>query len=782
MLKNYFKLAYRSLLKSKVSSTINLLGLSLTIGCGILAYLYVSSEISRDTFHERADRIYLVEHTVNTEQGIEEHGKSPTPLGPAMRANLPQITNTVRIAESQLLVVTEDFHYTEFARFVDPAFLDVFSFPLRYGSLNALENINSVVLNLDTASKYFGVENPMGKTIWLKINDEEEKAFTVAGVAEKLPINTSLGFSILLPIDALQDAVAQSDWSNQVRATFVEVSEPINSITLGSALQPLVAAHNAAAPIDKQIEAFSLKNIKDLSLHSRDVKNTIAYRVNWGPIIVLCTITGFLFLLSCFNYLNISLGAAHRRLREIGVRKVMGSRRSQLIYQFLTENIVLTLLALVAGIIIARAFLIPGFAFITNGLNLAFSFSERIDLWLFLGGLVLLLGAASGAYPALYISSFKPVKIFAGRFQTGGPSRFMLSLLSIQFVLAMITMVLSVGLTLNNRYLEDIDWGYDKENTLVVRLGPESYDIMHQTAMQVPQVSNVAGARNHVGVHPLHATTFQVNNASHEAFEFLVDAAYFEVVKPTVLQGTIPESPDKILINAQMAETLGYSNAVDQVVVIDSVAYQIAGITENIHYQNFSTEIAPSFFRIGDKDSFVFLAMRFADGTEQQTVETLAAAWNKHVPETSFSWFFQDTVFDWYFTESGRIMSIFYFAAIFAMLLSCAGLFGLVAQQISSRMKEMSIRKILGASIGQIVGLVNRKFLVLLVIAAVIALPISYAILSMLMNELSAYHLSLGPLPFAISIGLLVLTITLTLSSQIFSLATADPVKALRSE
>ncbi|MFK7844558.1 MAG: ABC transporter permease [Rhodothermales bacterium] len=782
MWRNYFKLAYRNLFKSKLSSFINIFGLSITIGCGILTYLYVHSEFSRDSFHQLAENIYLVEHSVEKNGEIEFWGNSPAPLAPALKANHPQVQETVRVAEGSALVVTEDFQFFEHVRFADPAFLSMFSFPLKYGNKDALVNKNGAVLSVEAAAKYFGEENPIGKPLELIVNDREVQAFVVTGVAEKLPVNTSLFFSILLPYEVLNNETEQNDWSNLVRATFVQVNNPADIQTLTPQMGQYVRPQNIATLDEHLITAYNFKNLKALTGNSKHVKNTIAHRVNWPPIIVLCTIAAFLLLLSCFNYMNVTLGSVHTRMKEIGVRKVMGSKKSQLIAQFLIENMLLCMISLVFGFIIATTMLIPGIEYITRGLNLTFSLAERADLWLFLSCLMITLGFISGAYPAFYISSFKPVTIIAGQFKTGGPNRFMQSLLTFQFVLAVIAVVLGVGLTMNNQYLKNVDWGYNNSNTFVVRLGPASYDVMYNAAKQLPNVVDLAGARNNVGTGPMHHTSFRMDDDVHEVTEFVVTDAYFNIIQPNVIQGTLPYAPDQILINEEMANALGFPNPVNQTVVLDSVAYNVAGLIQDFNFQNLSERITPAFFRVDNTVDNHFLAMRILPDTEQQTVENLATVWNANFPDEGFDHFFQESVFEGYQDDLKRTMNIFYFAAIFALLLSCAGLFGLVSQQISSRLKEMSIRKILGASISSIIQLANRKFLFLIALAFFIGMPISYLLLDLMLKQFAVYHMPLGPMPFVIALSLIAGTALLTLSSQFRRLSTANPADLLRNQ
>ena len=784
MFKNYFRTAYRSLLKSKTSSLINIFGLSFTIGCGILAYLFVHSEISRDTFHAKADHIYLVEATIDNNGANERWGKSPAPLGPALENNHTQVKQAVRIAEGQALVITDNFHFSEYVRFADPAFFSVFSFPLKYGDAQALQTTNGVVITPEMSAKYFEVDNPVGQSILLSINGQPERAFTVAGVVEKLPVNTSLSFSLLLPYQIWEESnAAANDWTQEVRATFVEVENQANIDALPAQMTEYIETQNAAILDEPAITSFHFKNISDLSLHSKDVKNTIAYRVNWPPIMVLCTITLFLFLLSCFNYMNITLGSVHTRMKEIGVRKVMGSKKSQLVTQFLLENILLCFISLILGFIIATSLLIPGFEYITHGLDLGFVFTERYDLWIFLVGLMISLGFISGAYPAFYISSFKPVTIFSGRFKQGGSNRFMESLLTVQFVLALITMALGIGMTLNNRYMTEVDWGYNNEDTFVINLGPASYDIMHNAAAQLPNVTHIAGARNNVGSFPIHNASINTSGQIFEAVDFKVSPEYFDIMQPVILQGALPERPDQILINEKMAADLGLTDPVAQMISVDSLEYNIAGIVRDFHFFNFSEAISPAFLRLGSEtNEYNFLSMRIRPGSEQETIENLAGVWNANFPESGFSHFFQHAVFDGYNEDASRIVNIFYFAAILALILSCAGLFGLVSQQISSRMKEMSIRKILGASVTQIVQLVNRKFLFIILFAGCIGMPVSYLILNALLSNFSVYHMPLGPKTFILATAFVLGTAILTLSPQIFRLTNTNPADLLRDD
>ena len=415
MLMNYFKLAYRNLLRNKVPATINIVGLSIALACCVVVYTFLAAWHSMDSYHENGERIFLALHDVEREHQVETWGRMPMPIGPALERDFPQVERTVRVNWNGATVQRGEQAFDELITFVDVGFFEMLTFPLKYGSPEALKDPNAVILNDQMATKYFGDQNPVGETLMMTFGHQHRVAVTVGGVAEKFPSNTGFRFGFLMRFDRQHDLGLEDldDWANLTAGLFVQVKEPGDVEMIAAQMARYLPLQNAAS-LDWPIQSFSFDNFANPSPDAHLVRGRIAEAAHPALSIFFIATALFMLALSCFNYINIALGAASRRLKEIGMRKVIGGNKRQLVLQFMTENILLCFLALLVGIVIAKAFLVPLFNSIFI-LQLDLTFWGNLGLWVFLVGLLLFVGVASGAYPALYVASFQPITIFRGR-------------------------------------------------------------------------------------------------------------------------------------------------------------------------------------------------------------------------------------------------------------------------------------------------------------------------------------------------------------------------------
>lgn len=792
MFRNYFKIAYRNLLKSKVASVINLIGLSIAIGCSITSYLFIEMRYSMDAFHEHADRIFIAENVIDRDGSRQLWADSPMPLGPAMAADFPQIERAVRVAYGGGTMRYEDKVFQEGLWFVDEGFFDVLTFPLRYGDPGALADPNALILSAQAAERYFGEENPVGRSVSITFSKDRQATFTVAGVAAPFPENAGISFNLLTRYDRLQDVSDErlDDWSRYTGATFLLLHNPADIADIAAGMDRYKVLQNAASE-DWPIAAFEFVPLRKLSLQEE-----ARGRISGGPppaaAISIGLIGLFLLALACLNYMNIAIATAARRLKEIGVRKVVGSSRRQIALQFLTENVLLCLLALTLGVLAARFFLVPGFNALFGEMGmprLSVALGENLRLWGFLLALLVGTGLASGAYPAFYVSSFKPIAIFKGSQALGGGSLFMRSFLTFQFVLAFITMITGVILTQNARYQSQRDWGYNQENTLVVPLSdPAHYAMLRDEAAQNPNVLAYAGAPHHVGRSRGYSVV-DIQGQKLESVRFDVGHDYLETIGVRLKAGRLFErahggdAAGSILVNELFVRNAGWDDPIGQQVRFDSTTFTVAGVVEDFHYANFFQEIQPALFRLKpDEAAYRFLVLRVAPGAGIETGAAMEAAWKRLVPDAPYEGVFQDTVFDRFYRDSANISKVFSFTALMALLISCMGLFGLASQNIARRMREISIRKVLGATVVGVTSLVNRKFVVLMAVAAVVATPASYFLAGAFLDGVFEYRTPIGPLPFFIAYALVFATAVLTMSTQLYRVATANPARELRNE
>lgn len=782
MFRTYFKTALRNLIRQKVVTLINIFCMAIAVSCSIIAYLYTTDNVNSEWFHERAANIFYVEHLAVEEGELKTFGTSPAPLMPAMVNDHSSIVRATRVTFDLATAVAEGKQFEEFVQFVDPSFLEMFTFPLAVGDPTSLNNKNSVILSREEAIKLYGIEDPIGRTLELKFADANI-LFTVTGIAKEfIGPSSCVDFGILVSYENVYrtNPAQFNDWNNFTAATFIEVEKPESITKLSVAMQPYVKLQNAADKTNMPVKDFVFQNLAELS-SSDGVRNSIAGEMSMAPIIVLSSISIFLLLLASFNSININLAAVGARLKEIGIRKVIGGNRTQLVIQFLTENVLISLASLIVAVALTGSLLLPAFEEI-SGAGLTMDFASRLDLWVYMFILFIVVGICSGLYPAFYISSFQPIAILRDKLQFGGKNKFMRTLLTLQFVIAFITIITSVGLTVNYVDMQSRDWGYRKENLLtLVAENNTQYNAMKKIASEQPTISQVTGAEKHVGAYS-GSSMASVDDVKTNAVVFEVAPDYCEVMGFHVLSGKLPKSPDAVVVNEKFVRQFAWTNPIGEFITIDSIQYSIAAVVKDFHYENFMRDLSPVVLRIEKEEALTTLVMRIEPGTGTRTRSTLEAAWKKNFPDAAFGLATQEESFNDMYYESQGILRIFIFTTIIALLMSCIGLFGLAAQRIQAKQKEICIRKIFGVPLINAVLLVNGNFLLLVGVAGIVATPLSYLIINELLDSIYTFRMDVGGAPFVISYVLMAVTILITLSGKFYQIAKTNPASILRAE
>ncbi|GAB5518679.1 MAG: ABC transporter permease [Rhodothermales bacterium] len=789
MIQTYFKTALRTLRKNAVPASINLFGLSVAIACSIVVYIWVESAWSANDFHEQGESLYLVEHSIERNGELQMWGTSPAPLGPQLVATLPQVTEAIRVMRSYAAVTANGQTFDDGLTIVDPAFLEMFTFPLAYGQLAALYDPNAVVLSHATATRFFGELDVVGREVVVAVGDVQH-AFTVRGVAEPLPSNRTFGFSLLLPVTAAEafGLHVLDDWGDLISGTFIRVQPGTDLEALAEAIQPYIEPEQLANP-DWPIQSFRLNNVAEPLPGSYAVTRSLISPEHPASIIVLVALGVMLLALSCLNYVNIALAMAAKRIKEIGIRKVVGGSRRQLIAQFLTENVVLCVFALVVGVVIASVYLVPAFnSFDGDAQSVSLLGDGRLLVFLLV--LLVSVGLISGAYPAMYLSSLRPIVIFRQRAFRQGRAWLMRSFLTVQFVLAFCIVMLSVALAMNNSYQREQDWGYERDGVLVVPLAESEHQaLLEATLEQQPYIERMAATAHVIGLAE-DDVVVTVGVEQVDADRFAVDADYLELMGVRLMAGRLFDPAlhtavnSSLVVNQQFIEARQWTAeaALGQPVRFDTSTYTIVGVVADFHYDHFSSDIRPAIFHIADPGIYNYLAVRFQDGFEAEAEAATEAAWTALVPHKTYHAFLQNTVFDGYFSQNRSVTGIFGFVAVLAMLIACLGLFGLASQHLASRLREVGIRKVVGASSRQVMQQINKGFIWMLAAAFVIATPLSYLALSAFFDVAFSYHMPLGPLPFLVGYAVVALTVGSTFISQLYQIAKSDPAVILRSE
>ncbi len=789
MLKNYFKVGFRSLLKNKVPSFINIFGLSLAIGMAIVVFLFLDYQYNMDAYHQNANRIYNLTNYVQKDDGLKEWGRNPIPLKTSIDNELDQVEKSARIEAKRAIIKFDGQVFSERVSFVDPAYLEIFSFPMISGNSRALYKDRNVVISKRIAEKFFGTRDPMGEEIEIIFRNTQKELFTVAGVADKAPANSSMTIDVFLPFHHLKNIydIDPNDWSQFVDATFVLLKEGASFENTRVLLNEKYVAIQNEAQKDWKISSFSGYVLTELSINNYNIDYSISTGGHPGGRIGLAVIAGLLLLLSCFNYMNIAVVSATNRLKEIGLRKAIGGNRGQIIRQFLTENILVCSISSVLGFVLAYYLLLPGFNSALP-IDVPFEFSSNGLMASFFIGQLLLVGLISGAYPAFYISSFDAASIFRGNQKFGKKNFFSKMFLVFQFALAFITILGGVLFTRNSDFQKNLDWGYAEEQVVAVPIeGDKHYTALHNAFIENSDIEMVSGAVQHIG------ESFERKHLENdfnklEVASFKVGFGYLETMGVEVVEGRsfdkdiASDKLESIIISAQLAKDMEWDNPVNKEVRLDSGKYYVVGVVPDVRFVSFYDKMIPMVFRIAHDSTFNYIAVNTPAQKTAKTAEFVAATWKTVEPDLPYNGFLQNEVFDYFFIEMEANNKLMHFISAMALILACMGLFGLVSFNISRKMKEYSIRRVLGADLTSITKSVNNDFMWYLIIAGVIGAPVAYFLMHMLLTNIFDVVMPMTIWPFVISLSAVVGTAYLTISSQIVKVSKNNPADTLRSE
>lgn len=787
MFKNYFKTSIRSMMKNPLSSFINIFGLSVAIGICLIVYAFIDLDISIDQFHENKHKVHLVTAFVDQDGEIHQYGQSPLPLAQMLKNDLPQVDKTSRVQDINSVVKLEDKVFHERMRLVDPEFLEMMTFPMQWGSAKTISDPNSIILSNDMSIKYFGDLNPVGEDLLITFGNDKIKSFSVSAVAAPFPNAHAIDFDFLINFENIKQATDnydQDNWNHLIAATLIHVDQPTHLDLVLDQLDQYRVIQNASNP-DKTVHSVDLISLADLHMASNDIRNGISYGVRKEGWVILSIMAGFVLLLACMNYINIGIVSAAKRLKEIGVRKVIGANRSAVLFQLLAENLLLTSFALLFGLFLAYSTFIPWFnSLFGRGLELTLTQST---LWLFLGSMLLITGFASGIYPALYISKFQVVGIFRGSVKLGKKSFMTKVFLTFQLVLAFITMAGGVWFTQNNAYQATRSWGYEADQALYIDVPDRSaFEKMYAAMTQNPDVISVAGSSQHLG-HHIPQITIQRPDRSFDVGLMQVGSNYVETMGLDLLTGrsfAASRESDKqmILVNEEFTKNLLMDDPIGEVIKVDSARYEIKGVVKNFHNRNFDHKIQPIIFNLADKENFRFLSVKVNDGKQPDVYQALRTEWIANLPNTPFRGGYQSGVFNGYFDYLDSGAEFMRALAFVSILLASLGLYGLITLNISGRIKEFSIRKVLGAQLSHVAKIISTQYLPLFAVSMILGGPLAYWLIQTLFDTVSVYHMPMNYTGLIIASIFLLLVLFFVIWVQVRNLSKSNAVEGLRME
>jgi putative ABC transport system permease protein len=811
MIKHYFKVALRNMAKQKVPAFINIIGLSLGIACFTLFLFYAVNEFSFDRFNKNASNIYRAYIWLQgRDGGSPNYGiYLPMPLGPALKQDLPDVENYVRIrngwGDNFVRVNNNDVRRLNVS-YADPQLFSVFTFKFIYGNAKtALQNMQSLVLTQSKAKEIFGTDNVIGRTLEIKVDDKFQ-TFTVSAVTENIPPNSSISYDLLCSFHFLettkQAQAFMNNWSNSAYQTFIQL-HPGSGLPNDS--KKLLSFHKKYYPnIEKDMQKEGIKwdHSKPfatyglqplLSVHTDPkmyggVINSVDPKTIW----ILLSIAAGVLLIACINFTTLAIGRFAGRAKEVGVRKVIGGERHQLISQFLSEAMILAILSALIGLLIARL-LLPYFNQL-SGRQLLFSFELYPEMIWMLIGITLLVGLLAGCYPALVLSGFKPVEVLKSKIRIGGSNLFTKSLVTLQFALSIGLIISTIIILQQTKYMSGKNPGFNKENVIMVDASDvdtkKIYPLFKQALTANTNITGVAAAEFGLGEgEGWSLIGIEYNGKQKDVYEFLIDHDYINVLGMQLLAGRnfdpriSSDTMNSIIINEAMMKDFGWTlnNAVGQQIkgYSDTKTPVVIGVVKDFNFRPLSEKIVPQMFQAEYAPYHFFV--RIKPGNPASAIAAIQKTWKQLVPDYPLKYSFLDDSLNNFYKSEQRWSSIVGWAGGISIFLACLGLFGLAALTAVNRTKEIGIRKVLGASVTSIVGLLSKDFIKLVALALIIASPAAWYFMNKWLQDY-AYRINIGWTVFVMA-GIFAVAIALiTISFQAIKAAIANPVKSLRTE
>lgn len=808
MLKTYIIIGWRNLLRNKTFSLINLMGLGIGLTCFLLIALFIADECSYDRFNEKADRIYRVQSKIHWGGQDIQMVTTSDVMGPAMKKDYPAVENYTRVSIQQnkkLIRKGEDYIMEERTAYVDTTFFDVFTFPSVTGDMRtALDQPNTVVLSATAARKYFGSTDVVGQELDIK-EDGKIIPRKITAVIADMPANSHFRFDLLFPMRDLH-----YEWGNAGNHNFYtylllrpgtsqQVQRNLRQFVIDYLIPALGAfkIHNIEE-FEKagNTAEYTLMPLKDIHLHS-NLRDEISPAGNIQHIYIFSAVALFILLIACINFMNLTTAHAAGRSKEVGIRKALGTMRRELIGQFLTESTLMTCLALLIAIGLAYTVL-PLFNQVTDkSIRLSALLSSNMLPWLIL--LPFAVGVLAGSYPAFFLSGFKPVEVLKGKLRMGSKSTGLRSVLVVfQFSTAVFLIISTLVVYQQLRFIQSRNPGFSKDQVLTINntdaLGNQ-IDAFKKEMLNTSGIKN-ATASSYLPVSGTSRNNWNINreNAtiagnSFNAQKWGVDENYLTTLDMQLIAGRNFRAGNadslSVIINETTAKILGYKDPVGKAVYAImndglSHGFTVIGVVKNFNFESMHQAIGPLCLTLSYRNPNVVM-LKITGASSEQVVNKAAQLWKSMAPGIPFNYSFLDRSFDDMYRADRRVQQIAMIFSILSITIACMGIFGLATFMAAQRAREISIRKVLGASVTSITQLLNRDFIRLVTISFVIAAPFAgWAMHKWL--ESFAFRVDLSWWVFVAAGGATLLIALCTVSFQSVKAAVSNPLKNLRAE
>lgn len=812
MLRNYLKVTLRNLKNQPGLSLINISGLTIGMACFILFLTYALHEFKYDQFHPEHEQIFRMYRWTKA-YGQREESRDvylPMPMGKAIKADFPEIEQSIRFREDwgDEFVRINNQTTRKGIAYADPNFFEVFNFPVIYGNkTNPLAEVENIVLTRQTALDLFGEENPTGKKLEIQI-DGNFVPFTISAITENVPSYSSIQYNMLGSFDFLENHTdngkrSRDNWNRSSYWVFAKVKSGSNLANNPDRLQSM---RNLYYPDEERRireeelwdkpgspVTYAMQPIKEIHTDF-DIGWTA---INPAKIWLLLALSFGVLLIACINFTTLAIGRSARRAKEVGIRKVIGSFRHQLVGQFLFESLIMASIALLLGLLIANL-LYPSFKQLA-GTDMSTSIGHFPQIFIFLAAITIFCGLLAGSYPALILSGFKPIEILKSKIKLGGSNLFMKSLIVFQFILSITLIVSTFVIVKQVNFLRSAYPGFQKENVIVIDArGTETeknYPVFRSELINNPRISNIAASELSIGPEAGWSRSgWDYQGDLKEVFEYFVDPNYIDLMNIHLLAGRNfsenlkTDAGNSVIINESMARDFGWTTG--DAVGKELLGYHrdserpnpvVIGVVEDFNFRPLSEEVQPQMFhQFADYQPQQYF-VRIKPGDPSQALADLQKVWTSLNPEYPFKFSFLEEDIDRFYLQESRFGGIITWAGVISIFLACLGLLGLSALASNNRKKEIGIRKVLGADLSRIVYILSKEFMVLVLISIGLALPLGWYFMHDWLDNF-AYHIQF-PWWFLALAGLTGFTISFcTIGIQCIRAGLAHPVDSLRNE
>ncbi len=793
MLKHYFLLALRTFGRHSIAFSINLVGMAIALGCCITAFVNYQYNTDFDADQPHRDKLYRIGFTQQTERGETHYGVAPLPVADLLREQLYEGDHLIQYISKSSQFRVGDEVFREELVFADAAYTQLFKVQLLQG-VQTLERSN-ILISDQLATNYFGTTHVVGRLL-TQLVDGEPKEYTIAGVYKAFQANSSFRFDLLTSYDnyfadPAARTLAENDWTRW-GTTFLYLQSPSIIAPLEKQLATYVETQNNARP-DLKVKTFYIEPFVGMSARAVRVRNQGHWMNTPMPpaaVIAPFAMATFLLLVACFNFMSNAIAVAGNRLKEIGIRKVVGSRRKELVFQFLAETTVFCLLALGLALVLAE-FFVDGWNGMWTGIEIAIQYQDNYWLIGALSALLLVTALLAGGYPAFYISAFKPIQILRGTTRLGGINWLTKSLLVFQFSISLAAVIFALAFYFNSRYQKEYDLGYSWRTTIQVPVADgAAFELLRNELNGNPLLHTVGGSEHHIYSNSYKAAARAVNQREKEVDMLNVGDGYFETVNVRLLQGRafvenqVSDVDESIVVNEEFVRAFGLGNDPlgQRITLNDTTQVFIIGVVKDVYLGALFQPLSPVVFRYVPAGRYKYLVAATEAGTLIAANESIKKAWNKVFPQQLYPGQLMEYRMVMPLEHFDSVVVLYTFLGLVSIVMSISGLYSLMSLNLQKRTKELGIRKLLGASMPHLSLQASKLFLMIMGVSVVVGPLLGSVMVNAMMDSVWEYYVAVNSVVLSLAIAILFAIALATIGFKIYRITRANPVDSLRYE